>query len=620
MEKKNGKPILKDSAEKRETITNATTTTTTNTSLSSTFLREFDSLETKNNEKPISGIIPTTETNEESIVPDSDLVVDNESNGNNDRPKLNKECLNSYNDEILSSSASNRSNTTSSNETTRVNKRKKAISKTLANIERTMKVDLCYVLDCTGSMSNHIAAAKDCILQVMEYINNTNPCIRVQFGFCGYRDHCDIYNNSRLQVFDFTNSYQEFRNNLSTVPADGGGDFPEDVLGGLDAAITKMTWRGGTRVILHIGDAPPHGRRFYYGDDKYPDGDPYGLTAESVLEKMQLNEIHYFFGKITPETDTMIQVFRSIIGEFPVFDLLGGDPIDLIKKFVGATISSIATSVTLTSSLGSKIKSTNSSKQRRDLNPEVPNWDYLPYQKGVILGYNMPETLNKLKDQRYFKKENLYSEEFYFKIAPHPFSAGIEKYAYFAINTTSDPLQKMVMKEYSQDKSENPFEKYLEAVEISTVAGYLSNEFNSIARKKKIPLVNFLEAKVVRAFIDNETRYYVTESELNSKFKRFNANSGIIIEFHPALEAFAHFTYVYTKGYLMICDLQGIELTNSFLLTDPAIHCIDPMRFGRTNLGKKGIKKRFLANHKCNDVCRKLGIAKFRRAKFFCCS
>ncbi|RHZ65927.1 hypothetical protein Glove_310g26 [Diversispora epigaea] len=299
-----------------------------------------------------------------------------------------------------------------------------------------------------------------------------------------------------------------------------------------------MTWRGGTQVILHIGDAPPHGRRFYNGVDSYH-GDPYGLTVESV-----------------------------IIGEFPVFDLLGGDPIDLIKKFAGATTSYITTPVTLTSSLGSKIKSTNSSKQRRDLNPEVPNWDYLPYQKGVILGYNMPETLNKLKDQRYFKKENLFSEEFYFKIAPHPFSVGIEKYAYFAINTTSDPLQKMVMKEYSQDKSENPFEK----------------------------------------------------PELNSKFKRFNANSGVIIEFHPALEAFAHFTYVHTKGYLMICDLQGIELTNSFLLTDPAIHCIDPMRFGRTNLGKKGITKRFLSNHKCNDVCRKLGIAKFRRAKFLCCS
>ncbi|RHZ78480.1 hypothetical protein Glove_164g57 [Diversispora epigaea] len=80
-----------------------------------------------------------------------------------------------------------------------------------------------------------------------------------------------------------------------------------------------------------------------------------------------IKEIDYFFGKIKKKkTDTMIQVFRSIIDEFPVFDLLGGDPIDLINKFFGVTNSSITTSVTLTSSLGSRIKSANSSKQRRD--------------------------------------------------------------------------------------------------------------------------------------------------------------------------------------------------------------------------------------------------------------
>ncbi|RHZ61857.1 hypothetical protein Glove_345g11 [Diversispora epigaea] len=571
---------------KRETITNATATTSASSisSLTSSFLRDFDRL------------------------------------------NLSEQRLDRYDNEILSSLTSNRSTirpTTSSNETTRINKREaitnrreKAISKTLANIERTMKVDLCYVLDCTGSMSSHIAAAKDCILQVMEYIKNTNPCIRVQVGFCGYRDHCDNLNKvaPRLQVFDFTSSHQEFRNNLATVPATGGGDLPEDVLGGLNAAITQMTWHDGTRVILHIGDAPPHGRRFTNSTDSYPDsypdGDPNGLTAESVLKKMQSKEINYFFGKITQSTDTMVQIFRSIIGEFPVFDLLGGDPIDLINKFVRATTLSITTSVTLTSSLGSR--STNSSKQRSDLwiNPKVPNWQFRPNQTGVILGYNLPETLNELKDQRHFKKENLFSRKFYFKIAPHPFSAGVEKYAYYAVDTAKNPPQKMVMKEYLQDKSENSFEKYLEAVEISAITSYLSKKFNLIARMKNIPLVNFLEAKVVRAAIDNKTRYYVTEPELlNAEFKRFNSNSGVIVEFRPTLEAFAHFTYVHTKGYLMICDLQGIELTNKFLLTDAAIHCIDPMRFGRTNLGKKGIDKRFLANHKCNDICRKLGIA-----------
>ena len=103
------------------------------------------------------------------------------------------------------------------------------------------------------------------------------------------------------------------------------------------------------------------------------------------------------------------------------------------------------------------------------------------------------------------------------------------------------------------------------------------------------------------------TRYFIVEPKLqNAEYKRFNTNTGVITEFRPTLEAFAHFTYEYTKGYLVVCDLQGIELADEFLLTDPAIHCIDTLRFGRTNFGKEGINQLFLANHRCNDICKKL--------------
>ncbi|RGB43206.1 kinase-like domain-containing protein [Rhizophagus diaphanus] len=94
------------------------------------------------------------------------------------------------------------------------------------------------------------------------------------------------------------------------------------------------------------------------------------------------------------------------------------------------------------------------------------------------------------------------------------------------------------------------------------------------------------------------------------KFKRFNINNGIIKEYHSTLEAFAHFTYEQTKGYLVVYDLQGIEIDGQFLLTDPAIHCEDRLRFGKTNLGERGIKECFLANHKCGKVCEKLGLVK----------
>ncbi|CAG8653695.1 6418_t:CDS:1, partial [Dentiscutata heterogama] len=64
--------------------------------------------------------------------------------------------------------------------------------------------------------------------------------------------------------------------------------------------------------------------------------------------------------------------------------------------------------------------------------------------------------------------------------------------------------------------------------------------------------------------------------------------------------------------YLVVYDLQGVDLVNEFLLTDPAIHCVDLLRFGITNLGKSGIQRCFLANHKCNDICKKLKLSSIK--------
>ncbi|RIA81489.1 kinase-like domain-containing protein, partial [Glomus cerebriforme] len=470
-----------------------------------------------------------------------------------------------------------------------------------------MDVDLCFVLDCTGSMKPHIAAAKDCILQVSNKCKTINPNIKLRIGFCGYRDH---FNGSdRLQIFDFTDQYEEFTKYLQGVSAISNQDNPEDVFGGLNAAITQLNWKNYTRILFHIGDYPPHGSQFHDLHDDYPDGDPYGLTAESVLENMQSKNILYFFGKVTNHTEKMLQIFRNIIGEFPTFDLIGDDPIKLIDKFFKATSSSITIAVSLTSVIGSGSKDIYDLQRKKlEMNLNEPDWDKLPLQKGVVMWYDIPKNLDELKNSKYFNKSNLFSKSFSFKISTQPFSAGVERCAYYALNLKKNPTEKMVIKEYHRVGKGNPFEKYLESVEISTVAHFLSTKFNSIAELNKINKIKFLNAKLLRTgTVGPNTQYYAIEPKLQDvEYKRFNSNSGVIVEFRPTLEAFAHYTYQYTKGYLVVYDLQGIELNDEFVLTDPAIHCVDTLRFGRTNFGERGIKQCFLENHKCNDVCKKL--------------
>ena len=99
----------------------------------------------------------------------------------------------------------------------------------------------------------------------------------------------------------------------------GGGDFPEDVLGGLAKAV-QLPWseHGGTRIIFHIGDAPPHGARFApppgthsSGYDEYPSGHPSDPSLATLFGDMQRLETMYYFGKVNSACDKMIEVFST---------------------------------------------------------------------------------------------------------------------------------------------------------------------------------------------------------------------------------------------------------------------------------------------------------------------
>ncbi|XP_029652829.1 uncharacterized protein LOC115225995 [Octopus sinensis] len=68
------------------------------------------------------------------------------------------------------------------------------------------------------------------------------------------------------------------------------------------------------------------------------------------------------------------------------------------------------------------------------------------------------------------------------------------------------------------------------------------------------------------------------------------------------VEAFSHYTYWYTKGRMVVDDLQGvIQDTNHFRLTDPSIHSVK-LSYGPTDSGQNGITA-FLSKHRCNKIC-----------------
>jgi hypothetical protein len=73
-------------------------------------------------------------------------------------------------------------------------------------------------------------------------------------------------------------------------------------------------------------------------------------------------------------------------------------------------------------------------------------------------------------------------------------------------------------------------------------------------------------------------------------------------------QAFSHWTYQYTHGDLLVCDLQGVQGASSFQMTDPAIHSRRArVRFGQTDHSARG-QRAFFATHRCNALCRFLNL------------
>mmetsp|Transcript_14459 Transcript_14459/g.23955 ORF Transcript_14459/g.23955 Transcript_14459/m.23955 type:complete len:628 (+) Transcript_14459:843-2726(+) len=105
----------------------------------------------------------------------------------------------------------------------------------------------------------------------------------------------------------------------------------------------------------------------------------------------------------------------------------------------------------------------------------------------------------------------------------------------------------------------------------------------------------FLESS---QFITHTTSTVTGEEKSNTmkiKFEKYNGNHGLCVPNptpygtdHSVVQAFSHWTYEASKGAVLVVDCQGAYHANEegegeggmFLLTDPAIHCVDVMKFG----------------------------------------
>lgn len=179
-----------------------------------------------------------------------------------------------------------------------------------------LHAQLCIVMDCTGSMGTWIEASKACVIEAAEQIRLCLPTgSTFECAYICYRDHCD--GNSRIVEFPFTPDMDLLRQNIQNVQASGGGDFPEDVAGGFQAAL-NLPWKKdvGVKLVIHVADAPAHGSRYTeVGGDSYPDGDPNHLEPYDQVKQFAQEGIDFTFFRIGRETDKMTDELRKGFNE-----------------------------------------------------------------------------------------------------------------------------------------------------------------------------------------------------------------------------------------------------------------------------------------------------------------
>ena len=503
-------------------------------------------------------------------------------------------------------------------------------SKVMAGVDRAVNrmikaqcVTICFLVDTTGSMEDYIRGVKKDIKQMVQAIRRSHAVVG-GVSFVGYKDWCDGENH--FEILEFTDNLDTFDQFLSAIVAKGGGDFPEDVLGGLWKAV-NLRWpsTSGTRIIFHIADAPPHGSPLYHSSrDEYPSGHPKDPALDTLFTAMREQSILYYFGRITRHCDKMIAEFEKHYGDkIDAYSM--SNPSDISVSVIDSVMKSVAISSSLAGH-GSSL----STKRVYTVDPNVPDWSSIQVATVTSSFYELPKNILAI-----IKYEPLKYRQYKaaIKIAPSPFSKGSVRYAFYGQEfdlKTRLPKKEIVLKEMINTSTASGLEasRYLSEVETQTVAAKLALEFTDKLAIAGVNIkVKYLKSSVIRIkmkggidrYLFKEPKFYDTDMKMvkftnNWNFELADFKSPDMVLAHDVSVALSHFSHHETNKYLLLCDVQGILYTDddgvkTLSLTDPAIHCPKDMRFGGTNLGQKGIDA-FFKKHKCNEYCSKLNLSR----------
>jgi Mg-chelatase subunit ChlD len=122
--------------------------------------------------------------------------------------------------------------------------------------EKNKEVDIVLCLDTTSSMKDDIDEVRKALIPMLKDTIAEFKSFRI--GMVLYKDYYEDYLN---RVIPFTSTFNDFQRILNNIRVGGGRDIPEAVYEALYEGATKFPWQAESRIMILVGDAPPHPRQ-----------------------------------------------------------------------------------------------------------------------------------------------------------------------------------------------------------------------------------------------------------------------------------------------------------------------------------------------------------------------
>ena len=205
------------------------------------------------------------------------------------------------------------------------------------------------------------------------------------------------------------------------------------------------------------------------------------------------------------------------------------------------------------------------------------------------------------------------------KFEKTPFAYGASRAAYKGtlVAPQHQAGQQVVVKKFKREYVMHRSDWKTE-LQTSKKAEELAREFNRISDTNRP--IHFIQP-ITMVVTDTPWLGYTTcqegewvtaEGLIPGKYTKWCSNAGWVNHTEMgrggSLSAFSHWTWVKTKGEMIVCDLQGVRSDNplGYFLTDPAINSRSK-NYGNTDLGLFGVYA-FFKTHRCTQFCQEMGL------------